>query len=49
MNLFRELDAEEEAEFRKWSRENYVPGEPINGVWHPICQDECVKINAEFL
>ena len=47
MNLFKPLTAEEEKEYRKWARDNYVPFEPIKGVWHPIVQDECVKMNAE--
>jgi hypothetical protein len=47
MKLFRELTAEEEAEFRKWARENYKPFSPINGVWHLVVQNECVKMNVE--
>lgn len=44
---FRKLDAAEEAKFRKASRETYEPFSEINGLWHPVCQDECVKINTE--
>jgi hypothetical protein len=47
MNLFRELSPEEEKEFRQWARDNYEPFSEINGVWHPVVQDECVKINKE--
>jgi hypothetical protein len=47
MQLFRTLDPDEEAEFRAWARTNYDPLSPINGVWHPVIQDECRKINAE--
>lgn len=47
MKLFRDLNENEQAAFRKWARENYTPFEPINGVWHPVVQDECAKINAE--
>lgn len=47
MKLFRDLDTAEQAAFRKWARENYKPLSPIDGVWHPIVQDECVQINAE--
>jgi len=45
--LFRELNEQEQAEFRASARANYVPFSPIKGIWHPIYQDECVKINAE--
>lgn len=47
MQLFRQLSAEEEASFRQWARDNYQPLTEISGVWHPVVQDECVKINAE--
>ncbi|KAA1015990.1 hypothetical protein FVF58_01160 [Paraburkholderia panacisoli] len=45
MKLFRELTPDEETQFRQWARENYKPFEPINGVWHWVAQDECVRIN----
>jgi hypothetical protein len=45
VKLFRELTAEEEAEFRKWARDNYVPFSDIRGIWHPVVQDECRKMN----
>jgi hypothetical protein len=41
------LPPEEEAEFKKWARENYTPYTPIPGIWHPVVQDECVKMNRE--
>jgi hypothetical protein len=47
MELFRELDTKEEKEFREWARNNYKKFDTIKGVWHPVVQDECVKINAE--
>lgn len=47
MRLFRELTLDEEKAFRKWARENYVPYEPIQGIWHPVVQDECSKMNKE--
>lgn len=47
MGLWKTLSDEQEQEFRQWARDNYVPGESINGVWHEIVQDECVKINRE--
>jgi hypothetical protein len=46
MNLFRNLSPEEEQSFRQWARDNYQPFEPIDGVWHPVIQDECARINA---
>jgi len=47
MKLWKELTAEEEVSFRKWARENYKPYDEISGVWHPVVQEECVKINKE--
>jgi hypothetical protein len=45
MKLFRELSEQEEQSFRQWARDNYQAFEPIQGVWHPVIQDECRKIN----
>ena len=45
MKLFRDLSEQEEVEYRRWARENYKPFEPISGVWHPVVQEECTKIN----
>lgn len=47
VNLFRKLDATEEAQFRQWARDNYKPGSKINGVWHPVVQEECTRMNRE--
>ena len=47
MNMFRELTPEEEKTFRQWARDNYLPLGEIKGIWHPVVQDECVKINKE--
>jgi hypothetical protein len=44
---FRSLKPNEEAQFRDWARNNYEPGAEISGIWHPVVQDECVKINRE--
>lgn len=49
MQLFRELTKQEEAEYRQWARDNYVKFAPIKGVWHPVIQDECVKINSKHV
>ncbi len=43
--LFKQLTEEEEEEFREWARENYEPLSEIKGIWHPVVQAECVKIN----
>ena len=45
--MFRKLTPEEEVEFKQWARENYVPFSEIKGIWHPVIQTECVKINKE--
>ena len=46
MNLFRDDLTEQEKEtFRRWARENYTRFSEIKGIWHPIVQAECVKMN----
>jgi hypothetical protein len=45
-NLFRQLKPLEEKEFRDWARKNYILHSPIKGIWHPVVQDECVRMNA---
>lgn len=47
MNLYRELSADEEREFRKWARDNYQPLSDISGLWHPVIQLECQQMNRE--
>ena len=47
MKLFKQLTEDEKASYREWARKNYVAGQEIVGVWHPIAQLECVKMNAE--
>lgn len=49
MNLFMdisELPKGADAS-RAWARENYKPFDPITGVWHPVVQAECVRMNIE--
>jgi hypothetical protein len=46
MTLFKELNENQETEFRRWARDNYEPLTPIEGIWHPVIQDECAKINS---
>jgi len=45
--LYHDLDEKEVADFKKWARENYEAYTVIKGVWHPVIQAECAKINAE--
>lgn len=47
MKLYRDLDEQETATFRAWARTNYQPHSEIKGIWHPVVQDECVRINRE--
>jgi hypothetical protein len=50
MNLFipaADMTPDEQQSFRDWARANYVPFEPISGIWHPIVQNECTLINQE--
>jgi hypothetical protein len=47
MRIYRELTEEEEKEFRKWARDNYEVFNSIDGCWHPVVQEECVKMNKE--
>ena len=47
MKLFKDLSAEEEAEYRQWARKSYTPFTEIKGIWHPVVQEECVKMNKE--
>lgn len=44
---FRQLDDNEQKEFRQWARDNYQPGTLVSGLWHPIVQNECHKMNME--
>jgi hypothetical protein len=43
--MFKKLTRKEEAEYRKWAREHYKSGAPIDSLWHPVVRDECCKIN----
>ena len=45
--LFRNLTESEIAAFKQWARDNYEKYSPIDGLWHPIVQAECVAINSE--
>lgn len=41
----RRLSRKQRQELRKWAQENYEPFDHIMGSWHPIVQQECVKMN----
>ena len=45
--IYRALTTTEDARFRSWARANYEPGSPVVGVWHPVVQEECARINRE--
>jgi len=50
MKLFRTVEdgtmgKSEVEEFKKWAHDNYIPFSAIKGIWHPIVQKECIKIN----
>jgi hypothetical protein len=47
-SLFRVLNAEEEAKFRQYTRDNWTPEVPENfSVFHPVVRDEWRKIDLE--
>ena len=45
--LFRNLDDDEASGYRLWARENYRVHTEIKGIWHPVVQAECVRMNCE--
>jgi hypothetical protein len=47
VKLFRDDLSPEEQAFRRWARANYKVFEPVQGVWHPLVQQECVEMNRE--
>jgi len=47
MEMFKKLGAAEEKKFRQWAKKNYKPFSEIKEIWHPVVQDECVKINKK--
>jgi len=46
--MFRQLDAAEEEDFRKWAREHWEYGKACDDAWHPVVRDEWAKITYEF-
>ena len=47
MNLHRILTPAEEADFRKWARENHKIGADINTGWHPVVIHEIGVMTLE--
>jgi hypothetical protein len=45
--IFRKLTEEQAKVYRSWARQKYTLFTPIDGCWHPIVQEECVKMNTE--
>ena len=45
--FFRKLSVGEKRKWRKSAREQYEPFSPIDGMWHPVYQAECVAMNDE--
>lgn len=45
--MFRFLTKDEEANFRRWARDNYTPFTEISELWHPAVQNECRKMCEE--
>jgi len=44
---FKKLDEEETEEYKQWARDNYVVGDKISSVWHPVVVAQCDRINAD--
>lgn len=47
--IHRDLDDDEEQEFRQWARANFdisMNIEEYTGFWHPVIIDECRKMIA---
>lgn len=45
MEIFKKLDEDEVKVFQAWAEDNYKPYSPIDGMWHPVVQAECARIN----
>jgi hypothetical protein len=46
---FEPLDEQGLAVFEHWARMNYVPGEPVDTLWHPATRVECERMNLEYV
>jgi hypothetical protein len=45
--IYRALNEQEAKAFQQWVRDHYKPFDPIEGIWHPVAQLECVRVNME--
>ena len=45
--IYRQLPEDEVEEFRLWARQNYVCGDKIEELWHPVVRAECEHMNVE--
>ena len=43
--MFKSLNSDEVEEYRVWAKDNYEKFSEIKGIWHPVIQDECRRIN----
>ena len=48
MVLFRTLDQKEEAEFKQWATDNFVPGMAISPVWHPVVRETLETLQEAY-
>ena len=45
--MFKDLDDEQETEYRLWAREHHDVGDAVSTLWHPVIRDECQLIDEE--
>jgi len=43
-----DIDAVEELQLRRWARENYIPAEERDGLWHPVLLEELRRRDQEL-
>lgn len=46
---FKDVPEEEYGQWQDWAQMNYIPGEKINPVWHPLVRDECERMNQGLI
>lgn len=47
-SFFRELNEHEQAEFKQWANDNFVPNMDVSPVWHPVVRVELARLQTEF-
>jgi len=45
MKIWKDLSTEEVQEYKQWANDNYIPGTPIDALWHPVIREECAFMN----